>query len=272
MSIINKINKLYRKFDGEKGVYGFSENNNPLYYFKIAKSPKPVIIVQYSIHAREFITAHLAIKQLEDFYKSGKEGSVYFLPLANPDGVKIALSKNKLYKANSRGVDLNLNFGAKWGTGASNKRVKGEENYIGEHPFSEKETRALRDFTFKINPDITVSYHAKGEEIYYEFFQDKKTKKRDYKIAKKLAKTTSYAIKSTPNSAGGYKDWCVEKLKIPSFTIEVGSDKLSHPIKANHLKQIYEKNKNVIKILTKVKPKHYAKIYENRTKRGKKSL
>ncbi len=253
MNIIKKVQKTYRRFKGDKGVYGFTKLNSPLYYFCVKKTNKPVVLVQYSIHAREYITARLALKQLEDFVKNGKRGTVYFLPLTNPDGVKIVLNGNKLYKANALGVDLNVNFDAKWGTGASNKRVKGDSDYIGEYPFSENETAFLRDFTLKLKPDITVSYHAKGEEIYYEFFQDKKRKKRDLKIAEKLSKVTGYKLKSTLNSAGGYKDWCIESLKIPSFTIEVGSDDLSHPIGYKHLKSIYEKHKNVISVLTNTK-------------------
>lgn len=253
MSIINKINKTYRRFKGDKGVYGFSTENSPLYYFCVKKTPNPVVLVQYSIHAREHITTHLALKQLKDYLHNGKKGTVYFLPLTNPDGVKIALSENKLFKANARGVDLNVNFDAKWGTGESNKLVKGDSDYIGEYPFSEPETRALRDFTLRVKPNITLSYHSKGEEIYYEFFQDKKRKKRDYKIAKKLAKVTGYAIKPTKNSAGGYKDWCIETLKIPAFTIEVGRDNLSHPIGYKYLDEIYEKNKDVINVLTSIR-------------------
>ena len=85
--------------------------------------------------------------------------------------------------------------------------------------------------------------------------REKKHKKRDYKIAKKLSKTTGYKIKSTIGSCGGYKDWCIDKLKIPAFTIEVAPDSLSHPIKEKHLNGIYEKNKNVINVLTKTKLK-----------------
>lgn len=37
-------------------------------------------------------------------------------------------------------------------------------------------------------------------------------------------------MKNTPDSAGGYKDWCVEKLKLPAFTVEVGKDEWKHPL------------------------------------------
>ena len=65
-------------------------------------------------------------------------------------------------------------------------------------------------------------------------------------LALSIADTTGYAIKSTPNSAGGYKDWCIQKLKIPALTIEVGKDSLSHPIKEEYLDEIYCENKGVI--------------------------
>ena len=44
-------------------------------------------------------------------------------------------------------------------------------------------------------------------------------------------------------SSGGFKDYCVSKLKIPSITIEVGNDCLNHPITKEHLPEIYLRNK-----------------------------
>ena len=74
-----------------------------------------------------------------------------------------------LWKANGRGVDLNVNFQADWGCGAANVRRPGPENYIGPAPFSEPETRALRDLTLALSPDATISFHTKGGEIYWEY-------------------------------------------------------------------------------------------------------
>ena len=97
---------------------------------------------------------------------------------------------------------------------------------------------------------MTVSYHAKGEEIYYDFYQTGRIRERDLEIAKAVATVTGYKIVENLPSAGGYKDWCVEKLKIPSLTIEVGSDSLTHPIGKESLTAIFNKNKMVIKVLT----------------------
>ncbi len=250
MDLFYKLDSFYKTSNLPKGFYGYSVLKRPLYYFKVYKTEYPKIIVTYCIHAREHITTKLALKQIKDYAKQGKVGTVYFLPMLNPDGVKIALTEKPLYKANANGVDLNVNFDARWGTGEKNVFQKGDENFIGEKPFSEPETAFLLDFTLKVKPDITLSYHCKGEEIYYEFFQPEKDRIRDFEIAKSISNVTGYQIKSTPNSAGGYKDWCIEKLRIPAITIEVGNDNLSHPLTDKHLADVYKKNKTVIKTVT----------------------
>jgi len=249
-------------------------------------SGEPSVIIQYAIHAREYITAYLAIEHIKlsfgypvclagaksnhchcetapiipllrgvarsDGVCLAKQslglGAIYFIPCANPDGVALALdggSDFSLWKANANAVDLNRNFDAKWGQGTDNKFEPASENYIGKHAHSEPETRALAEFTLKVKPKLTISYHSKGEEIYYEFGQTGVRLERDRKIAEAISGITGYTIKSTPGNTGGYKDWCMQKLKIPALTIEVGNDILNHPIGVEHLPEILAQNKNV---------------------------
>ena len=250
MSVIKELLEFYNSFSSDKGVFGKSYFGKDLYYFKVAKTAYPKVICQYSIHAREYITTYLALEQIKIFERVGRVGTVYFLPMLNPDGVNICLNENPLHKANGRGVDLNVNFPARWGKGEKNVKKSGSENYIGAYPLSEPESKSLANFTLDISPHSTISYHSKGEEIYYEFNQPKTNLNRDRALALLLAKSTGYAIKSTPNSTGGYKDWCIEKLKIPAFTIEVGSDKLTHPIRKQSLTKIKKQNEKVVQILT----------------------
>ena len=246
MDILEKVRVYYKNFRGEKFVIGHSLQNRPIYCFKVQKTERPIVIIQCAMHAREHITASLCLRLINRFNRSAKIGTAYFIPMVNPDGVKIATTKNPLYKANGRGVDLNVNFDARWGLGKSNLRVSGAENYIGEYPFSEPESLALKDFTLKVKPTATISFHSKGEEIYWDFGQIDKDRERDFLFAQEIASITGYAVKSTPDSCGGYKDWCILHLKIPSLTIEVGSDSLTHPIGEEHLKEIYQKNKMVV--------------------------
>lgn len=250
MDVLSELESYYKSFVGEKFIIGKSFFSRPIYCFKVSATPMPVLIFQYAIHGREYITTLLAIEQVKDFVLTKKTGTVYFIPALNPDGIDIAQSQNPLYKANGRGVDLNVNFDARWGTGAKNTRVSGSENYIGPYPFSEPETLALKNFTLSVMPNATVSYHSKGEEIYWRFFQKGESLASHLAFAKAIANATGYAIKETPFSAGGYKDWCVEELNIPALTIEVGNDGLSHPIKKESLGEIYLKNRTVVHVAT----------------------
>lgn len=246
MNVLDELKIFYDGFDGEKGYIGATEQGVLIPYFAVVKTEKPIVLVQYAIHAREYITTYLALEQIKHFVRNGKFGTAYFIPAVNIDGIRICLSGRLLYKANARGVDLNVNFDARWGTGKYNVLTRGDANYIGKFPFSESETRALRDFTISVKPDATISYHSKGNEIYWEFYQDEISRERDYKIAKSVSSTTGYTLKTAYGSAGGYKDWCIEKLRIPAFTIEVGNDSENHPIGKNALSYIFESNKEVV--------------------------
>ena len=258
MDVYQFVQRFYDSVKTEKTVIGRSLFGRELYAVKLGDG-LPVGIAQYGIHGREYITAKLAVAQ----YDYGKiVGSIWVIPLVNPDGALLSqvgitsapmdnrdglLALNggedfSSWKANGRGVDLNVNFSARWGTGAKNVKRAGAENYIGEKPFSEVETLSLKRFTEKIRPQYTISYHTKGEEIYWRFFQTDWRLERDKHLAEVLSRSTGYPLAESKNSVGGYKDWCIETLKIPSFTIEVGEDWRSHPLGEDALTGIIAKN------------------------------
>ena len=188
--------------------------------------------------------------------------------LTNPDGAEIVLdginsvpceiTKKYLtlannnsndfsqYKANINLVDLNTNFDVDWGMGSQNTRCPNTQNFIGFYPNSEREVNNLIDFTNRIKPKLTISYHSKGEVIYYGFTQESQNDLiRDKQIGEQLSMVTGYPLLQTENSSGGYKDWCIRYLKIPSYTIEIGNENISHPITEEYLPQIFEQNKDV---------------------------
>ena len=215
---------------------GKSAQGRDIYCFCVGNGGIPVISTA-AIHARENASAYVVLAQLRRACASGTGFARYFIPLVNPDGAEIlkeVLSRNdeslKLWKANAVGVDLNVNFDARWASGRQNVFRIGSENYVGPSAFSESETRALARFTETVGAGLTLSYHASGREIYWYFFQ-KENYERDLKIAKfaQCYLRNRYArIDSDCGSAGGYKDWCVEKLGIPALTIELGNGK--HPL------------------------------------------
>ena len=269
MDIYQTVERFYESVTTEKCIIGKSVFGRNLYAVKVGRG-YPVGLAQYAMHGREYVTALIALRH---YVQDLPIGSFWLVPLINPDGallsqvgiesVKNEKDKQRLieynggvndfsqWKANGRGVDLNVNFPALWGKGAKNTRVAGAENYIGEYPFSEPETLALKKFTEKIKPDYTISYHTKGEEIYWYFYQSMRTCPRDKRLAVILSKSTSYPLSYAKGSVGGYKDWCIQTLKIPSFTIEVGADTYPHPLGENALPDIIKKNENALYELSK---------------------
>lgn len=268
VDIFEEVSDFYESAAAEKRIIGKSVWGRPLYALRLG-SGSPVGIAQYAIHGREWITARLA---LSHFRFGLSAGSVWILPLMNPDGALLsqrgmsAANDGKeaerllringgedfsLWKANAAAVDLNVNFDADWGKGKRNVRVPASENYIGPHPFSEPETQALRRFTCEIRPDFTVSYHTKGEEIYWYYHQSLAACARDKRLAQALGEATGYPLANAEGSAGGYKDWCIRKLKIPAFTIEAGNERFSHPLGEEAFVDIEKHNLEALCALTR---------------------
>lgn len=235
--IFDEVKKFYQSYSGKKCVIGYSLRGREIFAFHIGESYCKQFIAIYAVHGREWITARLALKHIK---KGIKKGGGWIVPLVNPDGAAISQERNPLWKANARGVDINCNFDADWGNGRLNTRCRGSENCIGDCPFSEAETVAVKNFTLKVKPYVALSFHTKGGEIYWEY-----NGRGDVRGAQILANSTGYKICRIYGSCGGYKDWCIQKLHIPAYTLECGDERLVHPIKRlGKLKKCYNVLKN----------------------------
>ncbi len=261
------------------------------------------ILLQAGIHAREYITTLLLIEMARNLHNNDlvKNGGIYFVFLTNPDGAEIVLdgidsvgceiTRNYLimannsstdfsqYKANINLVDLNTNFDADWGGGAQNVFCPATEDFVGFYPNSEREVQSLINFTLRTRPLLTISYHSKGNVIYYGFEgESEENIARDQSIGEALSEVTGYPLIFTENSTGGYKDWCINTLKIPAYTIEVGDESLPHPIGEENLPEIYLRNKDV-PLIALEKANEYAKeidftlpIVQNKSEEKKNGL
>jgi len=246
----------------------------------------PQVLFQAGIHAREYITSTLLVELARNLHNNNlvEGGGIYFIFLTNPDGAEIVLdginsvncniTKQYLtlanggsedfsqYKANINLVDLNTNFDANWGGGSQNVFCPNTENFVGFYPNSEREVLSLINFTLKTKPLITVSYHSKGNIIFYGFEnQTSENLERDLTIGEAISESTGYPLVFTENSTGGYKDWCINTLTIPSYTIEVGDESLQHPIGLENLPEIYTRNKDVPLIVLE-KAKEFSKLID----------
>ncbi|MDE6074807.1 MAG: hypothetical protein K2G26_00045, partial [Clostridia bacterium] len=158
--LYREISNFYVSYKGKKCVIGYTPQGRNIYAFHVGEDFGKQFIAVYAVHAREFITARLAIKHIRE----GVKGGGWIIPLLNPDGVAICEQRDPMWKANGRGVDLNCNFDADWGTGRLNTRTRGAENCIGDNPLSECESAALVRFTLRVKPFVTLSFHTKGGE------------------------------------------------------------------------------------------------------------
>ena len=141
---------------------------------------KPALLYTGTIHAREWIGHELALKFIEYIAlnqnthplleKSLKTSTIYMVPCLNPDGYEYSRKHFSFWRKNRRknpdgtiGVDLNRNFSIGW------KKISNTSSnvYGGEYPFSEAETKAIKEFVDS-HPNITIAldYHSQGNVFF----------------------------------------------------------------------------------------------------------
>ena len=133
MELINELFEFYEDYKEEKGFIGFSVKGCPIPYFAVKKGDYPVAVLTGAIHAREYVTGYVLLKEIGYLKTAVFPGKVYVIPVVNPDGVKIVKSV-KNYKANANGVDLNVNFPARYGTGEKNVNKRGFSCFLRRTP------------------------------------------------------------------------------------------------------------------------------------------
>lgn len=226
------------------------------------------ILLVGAVHAREHITTDLLLALF-----AGYEGdyTIDCIPMLNIDGVFLAkgglnalklkpkerdalLALNggsadfSLWKANIRGVDLNVNYDADWGTGAQNVWEPRSANYVGACPASEPETRALLPLLDNPHRSLVVAYHSKGEEVYYGYKEHNAYRPEAARYADHLG----YALKETPGSAGGIKDYFTKTTRRLGLTVEVGRDDLPHPYPLAELPALIQQHAGSLPLLAEL--------------------
>ena len=194
-----------------------------------------------------------------------KYTTIHLVPMVDPDGVDLVTGAIRPqtpeyniarqiagdfpdipfpdgWKANLLGVDLNLQYPAGWLMAREIKFSQGFDrpaprDYVGRAPLSQKESRALAEYTEDVDPELVLAFHTQGKAIYWQF--------RDYVVpgaralGEEFARLSGYSLEDTPyqSSFAGYKDWFIQNWRRPGFTIEAGLG--TNPLPIEQFDEIY---------------------------------
>jgi hypothetical protein len=233
------------------GVHG---NEKPGYQIVIY-SLKAIIEKYTSSYSNDSLT--LRIRKIVN------NTELYFIPMVNPDGIEAITRKNK--KPNECiggdtlffGVDINRNYPYKWDEldihplkyifGGFPKipirttvryplldiqTLLKKGYYRGPYPFSENESKAIKQFIENRSIILSVDYHTYGEKILYPWSWSRYPPPQE-DIFKSIGKNVSI-INGYNLMQGSYwyyipgssADWFYAEYNIYSFTIELCSSNL----------------------------------------------
>ena len=239
------------------------------------------VLVNAAHHANEWITVPVVMKFLEEYARAiSVNGQLYgyraqdlyqrnvlhLVPMVNPDGVDLvtgvaspqevaaarAISEDYPeipfpagWKANLRGVDLNLNYPAKWEEAKALKYELGfttpaPRDYVGPEALSEPESRAMYQSTELLLPDLVIAWHTQGREIYWRFLDMAPAGSRE--LGLQMAAASGYELEDVPATASfaGYKDWFIQDYDKPGYTVEAGLGE--NPLPLDQLPEIVREN------------------------------
>ncbi len=197
--------------------------------------------------------------------------TLHIVPMLNPDGVEYQihgveqsnpffqrlLAMNgqctdfRNWQANGRGVDLNHNYDARFEEYKTLEKQNGTDcgaptRYSGESPASELETAALCRWVELHREQLfgVLTLHTQGEVIFYR--SNGSSLPRTDAVAQHMARLTGYAVDEATGLAsfGGLTDWCVQKLQLPSFTVECG--KGVNPLPIESAASVYAQLRNLL--------------------------
>lgn len=191
----------------------------------------PLRFAQYLL--AEYAAGNTKIKNLVD------SRDIHIIPAVNPDGLEwdIEGGKYKLWRKNRKvnsdgtyGVDLNRNYGYKWG-GSGASANPNSDTFRGTSAFSEPETQALRDYIEShVNITSLLSVHTFSQLILYPWGHTNQpiSEQKDFLVhktmAERMAKWNGYTPKQASGlyvTSGDTKDWAYGEHKIISFTFEL---------------------------------------------------
>ncbi|MBK8557718.1 MAG: immune inhibitor A [Lewinellaceae bacterium] len=225
------------------------------YYVKISDNPdsdepEPEVLYTALHHAREpngmsqmlnymwYLLENYATDTQVQYIVNNTE--LFFIPCVNPDGYKFnelnSPNGGGFWRKNRRdnqdgtfGVDLNRNYGYEWGFDDNGSSpTTSSEVYRGPSPFSEPETRMLRDFCLQHQFFLALNYHTYGNLLIYPWsYNDVQADPGFLPLANLFTRYNNYRAGTSIQTVGyqvngNSDDWMFGGADVYAFTPEVG--------------------------------------------------
>nr|XP_037283988.1 carboxypeptidase A2-like [Rhipicephalus microplus] len=219
-------------------------------------SSRPAIWIDSGIHAREWISTASALYIIDHMLKSYNDSDDvtklvdtfdwYIFPVINADGYKYTWTtvshrlwrKNRVRNVGSlcRGVDPNRNFDVRFGLAGSSANPCAE-NFAGTYPFSEPESRAIRDGINNLKDRLKayINLHSYSQVVMIPYGYSKgytSDYKSQYEALEKLVtairkRNSAFYRHGTAGqtlyiTSGAALDWVYDKAKVKhTFVVEL---------------------------------------------------
>ncbi len=284
-SDLKKLSEKYAEFMSFDSI-GTTYDDRKIYEVTVGNvNAKRHIMIQATMHAREYINSLLVMRQLEcicaNYYTGTYNGYYYselldkvclhILPMVNPDGVSIsqfgAKGINNTALRNSVSSICN-----KYGGGRSYYYTRWKANARGvdlnrnyplnwdklktiNHPAnsmfkgysacSEKETNVMINRINGLKPKCVISYHSTGSVIYWSFAQPAALRAKNRKLFNVVNYLTKYRSANSSVSKAPCFGDWIAHVK-KTPTLTIETGVGEAPIKIGEFSSIWNKNKNVL--------------------------
>ena len=247
-SVMRELDSLTRRYPSIMllDTIGFTTRDSlNIPAVKISDHPRqdedePAVLYVGNHHAEEILGVEIGMYMVNDLVSNyGIDSAktywidnreIWIVPELNAEGHEIVLGgidtvwrKNKrdnnhngVFDLDFDGVDLNRNYDFHWDNGGSMDPAS--ENFRGPAPFSENETRAIRDLALAENFVFAISYHSArtgiGEVLYYPW-SDPSGYPPDIVFIRQVADSTAKRI---VNDAGNGHYWVLIGVGLDGMT------------------------------------------------------
>jgi carboxypeptidase T len=178
---------------------------------------------------------------------------IYLIPMVNPDGVMADTRKNcapnhgpfgHSSSITSYGVNLNRNYDDPWFLAYVFPLryylpiilPDSSFNYRGPYPFSENETKAVKNFAETHEFSISISYHSYGEFIVYPWMHTTKQTPDESlfrSVGENISSINNYYLSVKKDrlvplyggTLGSSENWLYREKGALAYTVEVGEER-----------------------------------------------